>query len=112
MDASKRIKCRKRHILVDTLGLPYSLNVQAASLQDRVGAKVVFQNVKGQLTRLRKIWADLAYKDTLIDWVKEQCGWTLIILEKRPEQKTFELLPRLWVVERSSPPRRCFAMPG
>lgn len=50
---------------------------------------------------MRKIWADSAYKGTLIDWVREQCGWTLNIVEKRPEQNTFEVLPKRWVVERS-----------
>lgn len=86
---------------MDTLGLLLDLDIQAASVQDRVGAKAVFQKAKKHLTRLKRIWADAAYKGELIGWVKEQCNWVLDIVEKRPDQKTFEVLPKRWVVERS-----------
>ncbi|MGG2357296.1 transposase, partial [Salmonella enterica] len=64
-------------------------------------AKAVFQQARERLSPLRTIWADAAYKGELIGWVKEQCGWILEIVEKRPGQTTFEVLPKRWVVERS-----------
>ena len=75
--------------------------MQAASVQDRIGAKEVLEKVKGQLTRMKRIWADGGYQGELVDWVREQCGWELEIVKKPPEQKTFQVLPKRWVVERS-----------
>lgn len=70
-DAGKNVKGRKRHMLVDTLGLVLLVVVTAASTQDRDGAKIVFQKVKERCSRLQRIWADSAYAGQLVDWVKE-----------------------------------------
>jgi putative transposase len=75
--------------------------VHAASLQDRDGAKLVFEKIKGQFTRLRLIWADGAYAGQLVDWVKNACGWLLEIVRRNQGAKGFQLLPRRWVVERT-----------
>lgn len=86
---------------MDTLGLLHSLKVQAANIQDRIGARDVLLNAKKKLTRMKKIWADGGYTGELIEWTRQECGWELEIVEKHPEQKTFQLLPKRWVVERS-----------
>jgi len=100
-DAGKKVNGRKRHILVDTLGLLLMVVVHAANLQDRDGARTVFEKVKGKFARLQLIWADGGYAGKLVDWVKDVCGWVLTIV-KRPEGMTgFQVLPRRWVVERT-----------
>ena len=66
----KKIKGRKRHILVDTLGLIPSLSVQPADRPDRDGAKWVLQKVAVTATRLTLIWAEGGYAGKLIAWVK------------------------------------------
>jgi putative transposase len=77
--------------------------VHAASLQDRDGAKLVFEKIKGQFTftRLKLIWADGAYAGQLVEWVKNACGWLLEIVRRNQGVKGFQLLPRRWVVERT-----------
>lgn len=100
-DPGKQVKGRKRHLLVDTLGLVLMVVVTAASVQDRDGAKMVFEKVKARFARLCLIWADGAYAGQLVEWVKTQCGWVLEIV-KRPTGVTgFQVLPRRWVVERT-----------
>jgi putative transposase len=73
-DAAKKIKGRKRHILVDTIGLLLIVVVHTADIQDRDGAKLVLEQVKGIFPRLQLIWADAAYSGKLVDWVKVVCG--------------------------------------
>jgi putative transposase len=100
-DGGKQVKGRKRHILVDTIGMLVMVVVTAASVQDRDGAKTLLQKVAQWFSRLQRIWADGAYAGKLIDWVKAHYGWVLEIV-KRPEgSKGFEVLPRRWVVERT-----------
>jgi putative transposase len=100
-DAGKKIKGRKRHILVDTLGLLLMVVVHVASIQDRDGAKSVLEKVKGKFARLQRIWADGGYAGQLIDWVKEKCGWVLEIVKRTDDVKGFQVLPHRWVVERT-----------
>ena len=75
--------------------------VRAANLQDRDGAKLVFEKIKGTFSRLRLIWADGAYAGQLVEWVKNTCGWLLEIVKRNHDAKGFQLLPRRWVVERT-----------
>ena len=75
--------------------------VSAASVQDRDGAKLVFQKIKSTFSRLKLIWADGAYAGQLVEWVKNTCGWLLEIVRRDPGVKGFQLLPRRWVVERT-----------
>jgi putative transposase len=72
-DAGKKIKGRKRHILVDAMGLLLMVVVHAASIQDRDGAKLVLAKVKGRFPRLQLIWADGGYAGKLVDWVMTVC---------------------------------------
>jgi putative transposase len=75
--------------------------VHPANLQDRDGAKLVFEKIRGKCSRLKLIWADGAYAGQLVEWVKNICGWLLEIVKRNPEAKGFQLLPRRWVVERT-----------
>ena len=100
-DAGKKVKGRKRHILVDTLGLLLMVVVHTADIQDRDGAKLVLEKAKLLFPRLSLIWADGGYAGQLIDWVKAACGWLLEIVKRDPDVKGFQVLPRRWVVERT-----------
>ena len=91
---------RKRHIVVDTMGLLLAVVVHPANLQDRDGAKLVLQKLTGRFPRLQLIWADGGYAGQLIGWVHELGGWLLEIV-KRPDESKFVVLPRRWVVERT-----------
>lgn len=100
-DAGKKIKGRKRHILVDAMGLLLMVVVHAANIQDRDGAELVLTKVKGRFPRLQLIWADGGYAGKLVDWVKTVCHWVLDIVRRPKGMKGFQVLPRRWVVERT-----------
>jgi putative transposase len=102
-DAHKNVKGRKRHLLVDTLGLPLSVYVTAANVQDRVGARSLLAGVNPLVPRLKKIWADGAYSgQELARWCEERGGWELEIVERsRVDTEGFAVLPHRWIVERT-----------
>jgi putative transposase len=103
-DAGKKVKGRKRHIVVDTLGLVLTVLVHAANLQDYHAARQVFARLAmAGLTRLTKIWADAIYKGDkdLAAWVKQQFGWDLEVVVRPGGSKGFQPLPHRWVVERT-----------
>ena len=101
-DAHKHIKGRKRHLLVDTLGLPLSVYVSPADIQDRVGARWLLAGRKLLLPRLKKIWADGAYSgDPLSQWCQQEGGWELEIVERDKAATGFEVVPKRWIVERT-----------
>ncbi len=95
---------RKRHILVDTLGLLLAVVVTAASVQDRDGATDLLGRLGHTFWRLRLLWADQAYAGDLSSWLWALRPWRKIRLEivRRPEgAKGFLLLPKRWIVERT-----------
>jgi len=103
-DAGKKVSGRKRHIIVDTLGLLLIVAVTSANVQDRDGAKLVIQELYRRFQdswRLQLIWADGGYRGDLIEWVKRISGWTLQIVEKLGDQVGFQVLPKRWLVERT-----------
>lgn len=103
-DAGKKVNGRKRHLLVDTLGLVMSAYVSPANLQDRDGLKkVINQYFETGVTRLRKLWVDGGYRgDDLKEWVKDKKHAYKIDLEVvLPPSKGFEVVKRRWVVERT-----------
>jgi putative transposase len=100
-DAGKKTNGRKRHILVDTIGLLLVVVVHSAGVPDRDGAKLVLAQVNRRFTRLKLIWADSAYGGQLVEWVKEQVRCILEIVRRREDIAGFEVLPRRWVVERT-----------
>ena len=101
-DAGKKIKGRKRHIVVDTLGHLLEVVVHAANIQDRDGAKLVLTKLASATQEhLRRLWADGGYAGALIDWVHEHLDAVLEIVAKDPDLSGFHVLPRRWVVERT-----------
>ncbi len=101
-DAGKKVKGRKRHILVDKLGLLIAVVVTSAGVQDYHGAKPLLETVTDRCPRLKVIWADGIYEEQfLIDWVKTECGWELQVTKRSDKAKGFVVVPKRWVVERT-----------
>lgn len=102
LDAHKCVKGRKRHMLVDTLGLLLAVYVTPADLHDKRGAQCLLAGLAPVLPRLKKLWADAAYRgQELAAWCKAEGGWDLEVVERPPGSRGFSLLPRRWVVERT-----------
>jgi len=100
-DAGKQVKGRKRHILVDTLGLLLAVVVTAVSVSDPCGARMLLQRLGGFCKNLHKIWVDGAYRGALVDWVACHFRFRLEPVVPPKHQKGFRVLPRRWVVERT-----------
>ena len=101
-DGNKKVHGRKRHILVDTLGLLLAVLVTAANVDDRAGAKQLFTAIKPHSwKRMKLVWADAGYQGDLITWLKSSLTWLLSIVHKLPDQVGFEVLPKRWIVERT-----------
>jgi len=103
-DSAKKVNGRKRHILVDTLGLLLAVVVTAANMQDRDGAKPLLGILRHWLTRLRCIWADGAYAGFLETWVtllRRDRKVRLEIVKRSDLAKGFIVLPKRWIVERT-----------
>ncbi|MFC6094855.1 IS5 family transposase [Saccharothrix lopnurensis] len=100
-DGGKKVAGRKRHIVVDTLGLLVAVLVTPASTQDRVAARSLLRRLRetaGKRTAL--VWADGGYTGPLITWARKTLGLVLEIVQ-RPQVPYFTVLPRRWVVERT-----------
>ena len=100
-DPHKRVNGRKRHLVVDTLGLVVAAVVHAADLQDRDGAKLVLAKLVGRFPRLKKIVADGIYNGGIAEWAREVGGWILELVVRPEGQKKFEVVPWRWIVERT-----------
>ena len=95
------MKGRKRHIVVDTLGLLLAVVVHPADIQDRDGAKLMLSKLLGLFPRLKLVWADSAYAGQLVDWAYAMGGWMIEVVKRATHSHSFEVLPRRWVVERT-----------
>ncbi|MGQ9547526.1 MAG: IS5 family transposase [Roseiflexus sp.] len=100
-DAGKKVKGRKRHIVVATLGVWLLVVVHRADIQDRDGAWTVLQKRAELMTRLRLIWTDGGDTGLLVEWAKSAFRWTLAIVKRSDEGRGFVVFPRRRVVERS-----------
>ena len=100
-DAGKKTNGRKRHIVVDTIGLLLVVVVTAACVQDRDGARPTLKRLRALLPTVRHIFADGGYSGQLVALAKS--AWQLVIevVKKPAGQKGFSILPRRWVVERT-----------
>jgi putative transposase len=100
-DSHKMIKGRKRHLLVDTMGLVLAMVITTANVSDPAGARLLLASLAGFCKKLRLIWVDGTYRGTLLVWVAERFKFRLRPVLRDPEQKGFVLLPRRWTVERT-----------
>jgi putative transposase len=101
-DAGKLVKGRKRHLLVDTLGMVLCVVVHTAEIQDRDGARLLFEQIRLRFPRLILIWADGGYSGPKLgDWLKQTCHWLLSIVKRSDDVRGFQVLPKRWIVERT-----------
>ena len=104
-DGGKKIKGRKRHVLVDTIGLVLVVLITSAALDDGVAAiKLLAQIRVDEFPRLSVIFGDSKYRNhELHAWLTEhRPGWRIEV-KNRPEGSTgFRPLPKRWVVERTN----------
>ena len=103
-DGAKKVTGRKRHILVDVLGLLIAVVVTSAAIDDAAAAPALFQPLTAdKMPRLEVVWADGKYHNhQLNDWLQDfGPPWRLEIVSRPPGQQGFTLLPRRWVAERT-----------
>jgi putative transposase len=99
-DAGKKTKGRKRHIIIDTMGLLLAVVVHSADMQDLDGTKITLDNLRHRYFSIIKIFADGGHAGQLIEYEKVTFSWVLEIV-KRNETGVFKLLPKRWIVERT-----------
>jgi putative transposase len=111
------VKGRKRHLLVDTLGLVVKATVHAADLPDGAGGQRLLEAIPRlaqALPRLGHLWVDSAYQGSFVEWVRQTLGWSVAVVrrgrrwvwvppggEPPDVPRGFQLLARRWVVERT-----------
>ncbi|MGI5380505.1 transposase [Streptomyces sp. CA-251387] len=99
IDAGKKIKGRKRHLITDTLGLVLAVLITAANVHDTVGGKLLLDDLAAAHPGVTKVWADGGYQNSIF---KHGAGLGIDVeVVHRPQTKGFEPLPKRWVIERT-----------
>ncbi len=100
-DAGKKVSGIKRHIAVDTQGLPHAILITTANVTDRAGAIMMFESARDNLAEVQNILVDGGYRgEKFATSVDEILGATVEVV-KRNELHQFVVLPKRWIVERS-----------
>lgn len=100
-DAGKKIAGIKRHIAVDTNGLPHAIHVTTANVTDRNGALEMFMAQKEQLSDIKNVLGDGGYSGKNFSTATEEILGCSVETVKRNELHKFVVLPKRWVVERT-----------
>ncbi|MFE5549977.1 IS5 family transposase [Streptomyces sp. NPDC056534] len=100
-DAGKKINGRKRHIAVDTIGLPVMITVTPADMTDRDAARELLWRLRLTQPQITQVWADSAYAGQLVNWADDHLWLTLRTVSRPKGSKGFIVLPRRWKVERT-----------
>jgi putative transposase len=102
-DGAKKTTGRKRHVIVDTLGLVMAVLVTAANVPDAEAARMLINRLNPrQKERLKVIWADSAYgRYDLPEWVNKRNQFQLVLVHRPDGAQGWILLPKRWVVERT-----------
>ena len=100
-DAGKKVSGIKRHIAVDTQGLPHALAVTTADVTDRKGCLVALERGRDNLGAIQKILADGGYTGKAFASSVQELIGAEVEIAKRNELHRFAVLPKRWVVERS-----------
>jgi len=102
-DGHHRMTGRKRHILVDTLGLLLAVLITIASVDDGVAApQLLGKLAREEYPRLRKLWADSKYRNhALEEWLAEHAWYVVEVVTRSEGTQGFQRLPYRWVVERT-----------
>ena len=102
-DAGKKVSGIKRHIAVDTQGLPHAVAVTTAEVTDRQGALHALERCKPNLRRVRSLLCDSGYTGRpFAQGVRDLLGEEVSVqIARRSELHTFKVMPKRWIVERS-----------
>src|SRR4051812_35304346 len=102
-DNAKNVDGRKRHLVVDSMGLLLAVLVTAAHVDDGAAAAELFGRLEGQpVGKVRRMFADSKYHNyTLYEWVEDNAPWDLVIVRRPDGQKGWVKLPIRWTVERT-----------
>jgi len=104
-DSFKATKGRKRHTVVETLGLVMCVLVSAASLPERAGGRQVLQRLYelgDKVARLYLVWVDGGYKGApFLEWVMDRFRWVVQVVLRPEQAEGFVLLKKRWIVERT-----------
>ena len=95
---------RKRHILVDTLGLLLKAVVTTGAVQDRDGGRFLGWALRRwgpEFPRLDQLWADAGYRGRFVDWAAKIMDWEVRIVPKLSAPGAFAVQPHRWIVERT-----------
>ncbi|MEH2149088.1 MAG: IS5 family transposase [Nostoc sp.] len=102
LDGGKKVKGRKRHIVVDSQGLLIGVLVTEANASERLGAVIVLDEAIEKLSKLEVVWVDQGYSgDNFAQAVRQICGQQVRVEVIQRNSKTFERLPKRWIVERT-----------
>lgn len=100
-DGNKRVQGRKRHIVVDTLGMLMCVVVTAANVHDSVAAERVIKRMAGAFPRLKKLLADGGYAgERLVALAESELNADFEVVT-RSDEAGFKVIPKRWIVERS-----------
>jgi transposase len=102
-DNAKNVDGRKRHIVVDSMGLLLAVLVTAAAVDDAKAAPVWFARLDGQpMGKVTRMFADSKYHNfNLYEWVDEHSKWDLTIIRRPEGERGWVKLPIRWTVERT-----------
>jgi len=100
-DGNKKIKGRKRHLMVDTMGNIITNVVHVANIHDSKGAYLVLKNLNENIYGIKVIYADCGYRGELIQAVKNSYNYELKISPKINDNKVNKVSPKRWIVERT-----------
>ncbi|MFI9749726.1 IS5 family transposase [Streptomyces collinus] len=99
-DGGKLVNVRKRHVVVDTLGLLLGVMVTAADVGDRTAGQDPLVQVADAHHRLALVWADGGYTGSLVEYCLATLALVVAIVKRSDDQKGFVVLPKRWIVER------------
>jgi transposase len=100
-DAGKKVSGIKRHLAVDTQGLPHALHVTTANVTDRAGALTMFSLHQADLSQVQKVLVDGGYRGEAFARAMKELVGACVEVTQRHQLHTFAVLPKRWVVERS-----------
>jgi putative transposase len=102
-DNAKNVDGRKRHLVVDSMGLLLAVLVTAANVDDARAATSLFGRLEGQpVGKVRRMFADSKYHNyALYEWVQDNASWEVVVVRRPDGKKGWVKLPLRWTVERT-----------
>lgn len=100
-DGGKKVNGRKRHIVVDALGLLLAVMVPAASVTDRDAGQTLLVRLLERHRRVTRVWADGGYTGRLVGFARGVLRVALTVVKRSDDTSGFTVLPKRWLVERT-----------